>query len=431
MALNRYSNQAAYDAATKSVTESTVSLVGDGTGIKVDGVNVITESPERGDILFLDANKNIKYLKCDTYKSAAMPSGCTLVGVVGWREGGEVLIINKTGGSGKWCPIYVYDVTGYTLDGADHTVTFSMTGEGSHTFTYNATTLASLASQLNTWLGTASNFTSVYMTTGGWMARVDSDGVLRIYCMVCGYWQQQGLGCTGMSIAGHVGDEIEALSSILMTNGSMSGYCTCNVAKTIEYYGANGRTPTSTEYNSSNNPPVNSQSYLSSDYCSGLRAVYQTYEDYIRSRVAVCPYTRGAMTLNQGKVYTLAMKDVTYLDASGTAQIKYPCHNWAGNVAYSHDLLGAGKWWLPDLETMYRLIRDVTYGISGVTAAKSDPVNRSLNAIGGSLMGCSSGWWTSSRCNAGSAWFIGGGGVTYPNNTFNGNSARAVLLLKL
>ena len=82
MAILKFDNKAAYDAATKSTTESSVSLIKDSESVVYDNVNVIVSVPEVGDILFLDANNERHFLKHDTYNSASFPSGCTFVGVV-------------------------------------------------------------------------------------------------------------------------------------------------------------------------------------------------------------------------------------------------------------------------------------------------------------------------------------------------------------
>ena len=45
MAILKFNNKAAYDAAAKSTTESTVALIKDGKGIEHNDVNVIADVP--------------------------------------------------------------------------------------------------------------------------------------------------------------------------------------------------------------------------------------------------------------------------------------------------------------------------------------------------------------------------------------------------
>ena len=42
-----------------------------------------------------------------------------------------------------------------------------------------------------------------------------------------------------------------------------------------------------------------------------------------------------------------------------------------------------GNWWLPSSPELFRLIRNVTWGTSGIVAGGEDIVNRALTLIGG------------------------------------------------
>lgn len=106
MAILKFNNKAAYDAATKSTTESTVALIQDGKGIEHNDVNVIVSVPEIGDKLFLDANNNWHFLKHDTYVAASMPAGCTFVGVVFDVQGNTAKVCHKISSSQKWADVF-------------------------------------------------------------------------------------------------------------------------------------------------------------------------------------------------------------------------------------------------------------------------------------------------------------------------------------
>src|SRR5574344_983518 len=161
MAILKFDNKAAYDAAAKSTAESTVALIKDGEGVKYNGVNVIVDIPEIGDILFLDANNSKHFLKHDTYVPASFPAGCTFVGVVFDIQGNTAKILNKTTTSQKWADVFQWKVTGWVLNSTDHAGTVTLYNNTSFgTFTYNASTLQDCATQLNAWLAAnASNYT--------------------------------------------------------------------------------------------------------------------------------------------------------------------------------------------------------------------------------------------------------------------------------
>ena len=52
--IKSYSNKTAYNQAVKPTTESQVSMIETTREIIVDGVNVVTNEPTVGDVVFLD-----------------------------------------------------------------------------------------------------------------------------------------------------------------------------------------------------------------------------------------------------------------------------------------------------------------------------------------------------------------------------------------
>ena len=54
-----------------------------------------------------------------------------------------------------------------------------------------------------------------------------------------------------------------------------------------------------------------------------------------------------------------------------------------------------GNWWLPSSPELFRLIRNVTWGTSGIVAGGEDIVNRALTLIGGTRVSAASMWSSS------------------------------------
>jgi hypothetical protein len=81
-------------------------LFKDGKGIEHNDVMSLSDVPEIGDKLFLDANNNWHFLKHDTYVAASMPAGCTFVGVVFDVQGNTAKICHKTSSSQKWADVF-------------------------------------------------------------------------------------------------------------------------------------------------------------------------------------------------------------------------------------------------------------------------------------------------------------------------------------
>ena len=405
----KFDNKAAYDAATKSTTESTVSLIDDGESVLYDNVNVIVDVPEVGDILFLDANNERHFLKHDTYNPASFPSGCTFVGVVFDVQGKNVKVINKTSSVQKWADVFQWKISGWTLDGADHACAVTLyknTAVG--TFTYNATTLADCATQLNTWLAAnASNYTCYIQGTDvilQWNAYADYPYTHTI---------------AGLTLTPTMGDEVPASSELTRRNKIRTYYGGCNYLRFIEYYSANGSNPTA-QVTESTDTIVNRTAFTSNDFCSTLRTLYGTYEDYLKSRMAINPYPRGILDGVSGLANTLALANITYTAKDGTTQYKYPAARYCNQISYNNSDMVQGKWYLPSASELFRFYEQLTYGLSGITIGNADVINHSLNAIGGTLQGVSSYRWSVVRYSSFYSWCVYVAGIVGGGNGFCG-----------
>ena len=401
MAILKFDNKAAYDAATKSTTESSVSLIKDSESVVYDNVNVIVSVPEVGDILFLDANNNRHFLKHDTYVAASFPSGCTFVGVVFDVQGNTAKICHKTSSSQKWADVFQWKVTGWLLDSADHVCAVTLyknTAVG--TFTYNAATLSDCATQLNTWLATnAANYTCYMQGT---------DVILR-WNAYADYTYTHTIA--GLTLTPTMGDEVSSTSTeCTLTTKRRTSWGGVNLSRFVEYFSASGTVPTS-NIPITSDTTVNKVSFEKSDYCVNLRAKWSTYEDYCKDRMAIFPYPRGVMSFPSGLSDTLALANVTYTAADGSTKYKYPAAHYCNQIAYNHPDMVQGKWYLGSILECALLVSRLTYGLSGVTIAKADVINRSLNTIGGTLQGVSSYRWSVVRYSSFYSWYVSYTGV--------------------
>ena len=95
MAIKSYNSKADYDAAVKPTTESQVSMIETTREIIVDGVNVVTTQPTVGDVVFLDDQNKVIYVKGGAWiQKANIPAAWTHVGYVYFRKGKQVGIIH-------------------------------------------------------------------------------------------------------------------------------------------------------------------------------------------------------------------------------------------------------------------------------------------------------------------------------------------------
>jgi len=62
-------------------------------------------------------------------------------------------------------------------------------------------------------------------------------------------------------------------------------------------------------------------------------------------------------------------------------------------------------------------MKDITYGLTGITGLNADPVNRSIYAAGGSMISLAGYPWTSTELSGNIAWFYLGNSGTM-NGTY-------------
>ena len=420
MAIFKFDNKAAYDAATKSTTESSVSLIKDGESVVYDNVNVIVSVPEIGDKLFLDANNNWHFLKHDTYVAASMPAGCTFVGVVYDIQGKVVKVCNRFSTVQKWADVFQWKVTGWTLDSADHACSVTLYKNTSYgTFTYNAATLSDCATQLNTWLAAnAANYTCYMQGTDvilQWNAYADYPYTHTI---------------AGLTLTPSMADEISASTELTRKSKARIYWGVCNYNRYMEVYANNTTNKPTSMVRDATDIAVGRGTFNTNDFMADMRTKYGTYENYVKSMMIINPYPRGILDGSTGLANTLALADVTYTAKDGTTKYKYPAIRYCNQVAYNNADLAQGNWYLPSISEAARLFEQETYGLSGVTAANADAINKSLNEIGGTLHSVSSYRWSCSRGSSFYAWVCYYTGNVCYDNFYHAFMAAPVLALK-
>ena len=80
----------------------------------------------------------------------------------------------------------------------------------------------------------------------------------------------------------------------------------------------------------------------------------------------------------------------------------------AANYCYNVDTvaLPKGNWYLPTVEDLADLLRIIKYGTNG--SVSSDPINKTLAAMGGNTISNGSYLWSCCRNSSGGAWLASG-----------------------
>ena len=441
--IKTYPDRAAHDAAVKSEMESTVALIENINETVIDGVNAVVDQPGVGDIVCRDENRKIKFIALDTFHAGVFPTAWETVGVVALRRGNELMVVAKENAAQKWMDVYPYVVTGYELDGTEHTAQLRLHGKPTtstyYEFKYTASTMDEFVTALQQ-----------FLTTSGetdWSAYKDTDG--RVILQYDNYTTSEYYGAsltqaTGLTLTGKVALDVpEAAPSFLRECGTR-GYGVWNAARAKVYFRTDN---TSSAYNPTS--PISSMpsypicwpgfagisEHRDGDMCLWLRQQYcadpehpteAEWEAYMDGICLKVPAMTGGTGIKwrYGKAVTDSLKDITYLAADGTRKPLYP-------AAYYCSQFFGGEGFLPSAAQLYELMKDVTYGLSGVTRDKADPVNRSLYAIGGSALGVTSPWWLCLRFSTAFAFYAHAAGCADVANFYSGQRCAPLSLLTL
>ena len=431
-----YDTEAAYTAAVKSSFESQVSLVGESNEVHFDGRNVIVgiKSAKTGAIAVLDGNSALHFVMPGTFNSGSFMSNYTVVGVVAigidhedYR--GQIAILRKNFTSRAWSYIYSFRLTGYTLDGNEHSGTLSVREESNswaadvdYTITYTATTVEQLAAQLNAYFKANAPF-----TTQDWVAQVN-DGAIDLVFHYIDYRQANNGGKAGFTLAANLLPGIPSSGAMLRKNGQRSGEgAISNWDRAIAFYRNDNGADTYLGGRTSDQGsdvkqtyPINLPTWLGTsvknpgDFCAGLRAIYGEGEagwlKFMESMRPMQPTKYGPMgdkeTYGDSKRNTYLMAGKKFVGQDGVEHAAFPAADDCASTTFSHAAMGKGAWVLPDIDLLVSVLKTVKYGTSA--SMDADPVNAGLNAIGGSALSNSSVVWTSSRYYANIAWFSNG-----------------------
>ena len=437
MAIKSYNTKADYDAAVKSTIESQVSMIETTREIIVDGVNVVTTEPVAGDVVFLDDQNNIIFVKGGAWiQKANIPVAWTHVGYVYFRKGRQVGVIHKDGADQKWLDVCQYAIT--AISSTSLTINLSMAPSYAQVATtvelsstdIDATNAAAISAAV------AAKATEVGDTRAWWAYLADSDGnkvdengtQIIIQCDTCTDYRFYNVSATGCTIA-HItwGDMPENNTYWRGERGYYTNYWgVMNIARTKAWATGSGRVPTAQEPvgpRAGNDAPVKPSEFETSEFCANLRAAYATYEEYLeKCYMVVYPQKYGCFSLPSGKAMTEKYARMTAPTKSGGTKYKYPALYYGYTKSFGVDGLDFGDWYLPG-------VAEGTILMKNETLAALAP---SITKMGTTAINNSTYRWFAERCNVGSAWIFNG-----TNGYLNGNyvnsafRCQAVALLKI
>lgn len=392
--LRNYANKAEYNADNTRPTDSSVVSNIETEEIIYEGKNIFVpkESANVGDILAID-NGELRYIKLDTYDAAL--TTVEPIGVVYYRTDTEIRVIYKDSlGNAQWAAPFRAKVEGFDLaSGGTHEISVNST---TYQFSYSAgATLADVSSTILASLP----------TNAGWSVET-KDGYIVIqrsyYTPAINSFDVSDLIVTILNEdwQARLSGFLTAYANWTRENGYSHYYAGANFERFLQYYSASGSDATGVDESVYS---VIKESVFNATDNPLLVEKYGTYENYILDNLVKMPYSKDAIADNDGKLNTEKLISYTYIDDDGVEKPCFPAAHAASSVS-----AGNVNWWLPSAEEMAVLVR-------GVKLDYSDPLSRSLFAIGARFAITSHHWTSSERLSNYSWVYFGNSGNMYHN----------------
>lgn len=350
--IKQFDDKTAYEAYTPSTDQSDVMHVKSTNEIHPHGVNVVTDSPDVGDLLYLDGNNEKVWIKGEsdenTINKSLIPSDWTLVGAVFRREGKQVRIVNKDYEDHVQSQISPFQITEITSTD----VTISLWGNDAKQHDVKVTLSAAEISA-----ATAQEINDAVVAAQiddqDWWAWLADDGQsIYVQCDRISVWQQYQCRMVGGRILSVIQEsDYPASYYVWLKNGRRTqtqGVLSQSVA--LNWWATRGRTPTTDEDEMKDNDPVNRDSFENSDYCKTIREKYGTYESYLWDGLGVAyPQKYGTFGLTDAKTTCNAHWDIMVKLKDGTVIPKYEAIHYAHSISYPNADLGEGAFYVPSI----------------------------------------------------------------------------------
>lgn len=378
--------------------------------------NVFVKIPERGDACVGRlSDKKLFYIKADTLVTSELDkSEWEVQGVVSHREGKKVTIVGlNNSGDIAFCDRVWYYLSGYTLDGAAHTIVLAIPTKANwdknveKTITYTASTVEEFISALNAAFEADADFVEQ-----DWYADLTADGRVRIHYTFDAWWKYSFTIKSGINKTESI-PEFKQRKNMRHKNGSTNSFGgICSWYRSLAFYRNDngdkqeqgGRTVEQTSIKQT--WPINLPTWLGTstknpgDFCKPLRNVYGEGEEgwlrFMRSCMLVTNTDYGIMMYDSIERDQL-LSSFTYTSRKVTEQkYMFPVSAWCTRLSTS--CLPAGSWYMPTPKELVELMRDITQG-----TGTPDVLNRTIVAAGGKAISNYSAKWLCRRVNLSSS----------------------------
>lgn len=427
-----FDTEAAYLAAVQDA-ESRVSLVGESNACKFDGRNVIVgiDSATTGSIAYLDDKKAIRFVATSTFNKTTFPESYEIFGIVAIGVDhpdfrGEVAVMSHQFTKAPLITRYYFKLSGYTLDGAEHTGVLSIrslldnwAANQDYTITYKADNIVALVSQLNAYFKANELF-----ITQDWVAIADTNGDVLLHFKYT-TWQQATYNTakSGFSVVSASAPQWKSTSRMFRMNGRRDGIgAITNMPQALAFFREDNSitiyNPTADVTTAKLLYPICLPGYLGkskyqNDHCAYLRGIYGEGEEgwlkFMQSFLPVLPSEYGIFddsTYGTEKQNTYYLASLKYVGQDGVEKYVSPAARLATERVFGHELLKRGEWVIGKMSHIFSIVGQLRYPTTPDKFA--DKVNAALAAIGAPNLGKNSNFWSCSRYANDGGWIAVG-----------------------
>ncbi len=433
-----FDTEAAYLAAVQDA-ESQVSLIGESNDCKFDGRNVVVGigSAMTGSIAYLDDKKSIRFIATSTFNKTTFPESYEIFGVVAIGVDhpdfrGEVTVMSQQFAPAALSTRNFFKLSGYTLDGAEHTGVLSIRSASDnwaanqdYTITYKADNIVALVSQLNAYFKSNEPFVAQ-----DWVAIADTNGDVLLHFKYTTRLQSYNTAKSGFSIVEANALQWKPTLRMLRMNGQRNREGTItNMPRALAYFREDNND--AVNYNPNTDvsttklifpiclPGYLGKSKYQSDHCAYLRGIYGEGEEgwlkFMRSFLPVLPSEYGIFddsTYGTEKQNTYYLSGLKYVGQDGVEKYVSPIARLAAERGFGHELLKRGEWVIGKMSRIFSIVGQLRYPTTPNKFA--DKVNAALAAIGAPALGNNLNIWTCSRFDRDKCWSVNGsGGFAY------------------
>lgn len=404
--------------------------------------NIFTYVPKRGDIwLRKITTKEDCFIKLETLDMASVDTSLyEVLGVVAHVDKNGILVVYKENASKEFFTRCWWYLSGYSLDGTEHTGTisarFSTNNWGANidkTITYQADNIEDFVAALNAVFTTDTDFLA-----DDWEASV-IDGKVRLTANA----EWQAFAYTTAKYGFVLSDsapEVKYTTRMLRKNGAYNGWGVISNFENAKQYLSSDikfEIPASpiTSLLSRAMPVtlpvyIATSSYTTGDMCEYLRSVFGEGEEgwlkYLKSFEPVMNTQHGIFAEETGKKITSLISSMRYNSPKVHNGTFSPMYDYVASITTA--TVSAGELYVPSAKELYLVIKDVKYGTS--SDVNSDVFNKALNLIGGKTIKNIAFWWSCCRFRSYVSWLSYGNYGLF-NNNFLSSASGVVPVLHL